>query len=90
MSQQLCIHDMDPAGCSFCSPREGGGTAPPAPGWQGLAENAYGLNSGLGRWFTSRYDGSCASCGDEYEAGDLLRYSGQDSGYISTCCSQEE
>ena len=41
-----------------------------------------------GPWFTAAYPGVCAGCGEEFEAGTLIRADG-DGGYLSEACGEE-
>lgn len=44
--------------------------------------------SSLGPWFEARYDGECAGCGDEFEAGEEIRADGE-GGYLCGNCGED-
>jgi hypothetical protein len=43
--------------------------------------------SGPGPWFTARYGGDCASCGDPFDEGDTIRADGE-GGWECTGCDE--
>ena len=68
-----CIHDLHPATCSVCN---------------GAEKRAAEDESGRGPWFTARYDGLCAGCGDEISPGDTIRSESGHGGWLCEVCGR--
>ena len=71
----LCIHDMAPADCSFCS-----GRGEPVPEVRDRAN--------LGVPFTARYPAPCGWCGDRFSEGERVRADRVNGGYVCEGCWQ--
>jgi hypothetical protein len=74
---ELCIHEMEPAGCAWCR-------TVPAPPASPFSKPA---GAGIGPAFTARYDGECAGCGESFETGDTIR-AVDHGGYIHDECDE--
>lgn len=44
----------------------------------------------MGRWFTARFDGECDECGGFIEAGDEVRYGGDNSLLCAECGEDDD
>lgn len=74
MSEIRCsVTELITSQCAHCRP-----TPEPDP---------FDEPSDRGPWFHASYRGECAECGDEFEAGDLIRADGN-GGYVADCCDQ--
>jgi hypothetical protein len=72
---ERCIHDLVVGQCAHCRPR-------PIPDpFEEPASRRYGP------WFAAAYGGTCAECGDRFDAGEAIRAIG-DGEYIGECCGE--
>jgi hypothetical protein len=69
---EWCIHELAPGTCSVCTGRGEEIESKPDP-------------ADFGPWFTSRYAGKCAGCGEQWPAGDRIRADGS-GGYLCEPC----
>lgn len=86
-----CIHLLPRDSCADCR-----GTLPSSrraahPGmpvdWDRAAESAEQvMASGPGPWILAEFYGRCKGCGEKTEPGDMIAFSEEDGGWISTCC----
>lgn len=76
----LCVHEMDPASCSWCSGRDGGEAAERAR----IAE----LRETWRGW-RADYPGRCALCGGPIVPGDPIKTVRAGRGWRGPCCITE-
>lgn len=71
-----CIHDLDPASCAVCN-----GAVKRAAEQERSLRRA----GGHGPWFEARWGGKCSACGEEFEAGTVIRSDGDDGWQCGEC-----
>jgi hypothetical protein len=81
--------------CGDCAPppavpvaRQGGGVLPGLD-FAGLYAKV-AEDEQYGPWITASYPGACRGCGERWDDGDLIRFSEDESGWVSTCCAPAE
>lgn len=72
-----CIHEIDPAVCSYCSGRDGGESAARA------RDKAL---IGSGKALRAEYAGVCGGCGERFAAGVPLNRAGTTDQWRASCC----
>lgn len=79
----LCIHELDPSTCSWCSGRDGGESRDKA------RDHARELDLLLHhRCVEAAWSSTCAGCGEHYTAGTPIKRS--PSGWVAPCCIDDD
>lgn len=76
MSDELCIHDMDPLTCSLCKPK--GKT-------RAMRDFRAARRAVHAKEFQAQYDGTCSECGEAISTGENIVH-GDEGGYVHSRC----
>lgn len=79
MSQ--CVHELDPASCSWCSGRDGGEAETKARDADLIARH---------RAIPADYPGRCAGCGEHFPAGTPISSRNGYRGFRASCCLDDQ
>ena len=71
-----CIHELPHDQCDYCQPKPD-----PVDPFDPFSGPTIPL---LGPWFVAGFAGECSECGDEFDAGCMIRADGT-GGYVSEC-----